>query len=86
MLLQTDLLDEIQVGIKDLLWGMVAEHTDEQGHDALHDQRVALGREMDLAVGIVCLQPHTTLATVDQILLRLVLLVKGRLLTAQVDE
>ena len=30
VLAEANLLDEVEVGIEDFLWGMVAEHTDEQ--------------------------------------------------------
>ena len=47
MLLQTYLFDEIEVGVEYLLRGVIAEYADEQGHDALDDQGVALSAEVD---------------------------------------
>ena len=86
MLLQTDLLDEVEVGIEYLLRRMIAQHADQQGHDALDDERVTLGGEADFAVGIVGLQPYPALAAVDQVLLGLVLVVERRLFVAQVYQ
>ena len=86
MLFQADFIDKIEVGIEYLLGRMVAQHTDEQGHDALHDEGVALGREMDTAVGIVGLQPYAALAAVNQVLLGLIFIVERCLLVAQVYQ
>lgn len=47
---QSDLLDEIEIGIEYLLRCMSAEHADEQGDDALHYQRVTFGRKPDFPV------------------------------------
>ena len=44
---QADLLDEVEVGIEDFLWGMVAEHADEQTDNAFHDEGVALCPEVN---------------------------------------
>ena len=86
MVAQPDALDEIQVGVEDFLWCVSVEHTDEQGDDAFHDEGVALCREHDFAIHKVGLQPHTALATVNQVALCLVPLVERWLLVAQVDE
>ena len=65
---------------------MVGHHTDEQGDDALDDERVALRLEVHLPVDEVGLQPHTALAALDQVGIRLVGFVQGSLFIAQVDE
>ena len=44
---QTYLFDEIEVGIEYLLRRVIAEYADEQGHDALYDQCVALSAEVN---------------------------------------
>ena len=82
---QSNLFYEVKVGIEDFLWCAVAEHADEQRHDAFHDERVALCREVNLAVDIVGLQPHTALATLNQVALCLRSLVEWLLFIAQVD-
>jgi len=82
VLLQSDGLDEVKVGIQYLLRRMAAEHADEQRHDALHYQRVALCLEPHDAAFIVGLQPHPALAAVYQVALHLVLLVQRLLLVA----
>ena len=69
---QAYLFDEVEVGIKNLLWRMVAEDADEQGDNALDNQGVALCLKVDKAGGSeVGGQPHTALATLDEVLLRL---------------
>ena len=47
VLTEADFIDEVEVGIEDFLWGVTAEYADEEGHDAFHNQRVALGTEQD---------------------------------------
>lgn len=86
MLAQTDLLDEIEVGIEDLLRRVAADHADEQRDDALGDERVAIGGEDEAAIGVVALQPHAALTTLDEVLLVLVLLVQRLEVVAQVDQ
>jgi len=81
--LQSDAVDEVEVGIKNLLRGVSAEHANEQRHDTFNNQRVTLGFKHNdallflapsyLLLYIVGLQPHPTLATVDEIALYLVL-------------
>ena len=83
---QTNLLNEIKVGIKYILRRLVVEHTKQQGHNALNYQCIALGLELHLAIHQVCLKPHTALATVYQVLLGLVLHRQFRLVAAHVYE
>ena len=59
---------------------MTAQHSYQQGHDTLYDEGVALGGKEDLAIDIVCLQPYTTLTTVDQVALNLLFRIQWRLL------
>ena len=42
VLLQSYLVDEVEVGIENLLRCGIAQHTDEQRDDAFHDERIAL--------------------------------------------
>ena len=85
--LEADAVDEIEVGIEDLGRRVAAEHADEQGHDAAHDEGVAFGAEGDGAVGLlVGSEPYAALATVDEVLLNLVGCREGFLFVAQVDE
>ena len=65
---------------------MSAEHLYEQGYDAFHYQRVAVGGEHELAVSVVALHPHAALAAVYEVLLSLVLVVQGLEVVAQVYE
>ena len=43
MVLETDAVDKVKVGIDDFLWGVVGKDTDEERNDALDDECVALG-------------------------------------------
>ena len=86
MFLQSNLIYEVKIGIEDLLGGMVREHTDKQGDNAFHDQGIALSLEMNLPLLKIRLQPHPTLTTVYQVLLRLVLFFQRFLSVAQVNE
>src|SRR3712207_7529670 len=65
---------------------MAAQHTDKQGYNALYDEGVALGRELQEALTVVTLHPHPALTAVYQVLLRLVLIVQRRQFVAQIDE
>ena len=86
MLLQSNLFYEVEIGIENLLRRMAAEHTNQQRDDALHDQCIALSLKVNDAVGKVCHKPHTALATVNEVLLRLVLLVKRFQFIAQIYQ
>ena len=85
MLLQTYLLNEIEVGIEDLLWCMVRKYSDQQTHDTLHNQGITLCREMDAPILIVGLEPYTALTPVNQVLLRLIAFVEGSQFVTQID-
>ncbi len=50
MVLQTNLLYEIEVGIHNLGWSMTAQHTNQEGDDSLYDKRIAIGCEYELAI------------------------------------
>ena len=86
MLAQSDAVDEIEVGIENLLRSVSAEHADEQCHNALHYQCVALCGEPQCPVTVVGLQPHTTLAAVDEVAFGFILVVQRLLFVAEVDE
>ena len=86
MLLQAYLLDEIQVGIQNLVRGMVGHHLDEQGDDAFYDQGITLGLELQATVLNIALEPYAALAAIDQVLFVLVFLVQWLLVTTQIDQ
>ena len=105
MLLQSNLLDEVEVGIQNLLRRMAAEHPDQQTYNALYDHRIALSLKVNDNTSrfsaVLCQQalpsfggaggglrhqPHATLATVNQVLLRLELLVKRLQIVAQINQ
>ena len=86
MIAQSDLVDEIKVGIEDLLRRVIAQHLDEQGDDALHDQRIAVGGEHQPAIHHVALEPHAALTAVDEVLLGLIFIVEGFEVIAQVNQ
>ena len=86
MFTQTDAFYEVEVGTQYLCGSMVGEHTHQQSHNALHDECVALGLEVQQPVHHISLQPHTALASVYQVLLCLVLVIELRLVSAQVYE
>ena len=65
---------------------MSAHHLDEQADDTLHDEGITLGLEVHQSLRIVGLQPHTALASLNQVLFGLVLLIQWGLVVAQVDE
>ena len=65
---------------------MIREHTYQQGHYALDDERIALGLEVQQPILHIGLQPHPALAAVYQVLLCLVLVIELRLAAAQVNE
>lgn len=80
-------LDEVEVGIENLLGSMVAEYADEQCHNALDDECIALGLEVNEALGRkVGGKPYATLAAFDEVLLSLGALGKWLLLRTEVNE
>ena len=48
VVLQTNLLYEIEVGIHNLCWSMTAQHTNQEGDDSLYDKSIAIGSEYEL--------------------------------------
>ena len=93
MLPETYLVNEIEVGIQDFLWRMSRQHTDEQADNAFHDKGIAFGGKMNhflfLSVTVTVSRlhqlrnkPYAALATVDEVLLRLVFLVQRLLFIA----
>ena len=92
MLVQSYAVNEVKVGVEYFLRGMSAQHAYQKSHDALHNQCVALGLELNdsrLLAGsflVVGLQPYTALASVYQILFGLILLVQRLLFIAHVYE
>ena len=86
MLMKTDSVDEIKVGIENLLRSATAECAHQQRYDAFHDYCVAVGLECDYAVGIVSLKPHAALTSFNYVVGCFVALVKRRHLVAQVDD
>ena len=82
MFLQTDVLDEVEVGIQDVVGCLIVQHADEQGDDALHNQRITLCLKVNLPFWReIGLQPHTTLTTINEVALHLVLLRQRLLFT-----
>ena len=65
MVLQTDTVDEVEVGIKNLARRVSAYHLNKQSDDTLHDEGVAVGSEHQTSViSHVALHPYTALTTV----------------------
>ena len=46
MFMKADAVDEIEFRIHDFTRRMPAYHADEQGYDALNDERITVGREV----------------------------------------
>ena len=68
MLTESDGLHKIKVGVTDFFSGVTIDHTQEEGDNAFHDESIALGTEGESAICILIADnPHTTLATVDEI-------------------
>ncbi len=74
---QADALDEVQVGVEHLLWRRTVKHAHEHRDDSLDDDGIAVGLQAHMPIDAVGLQPHAALATVNQVVGRLVLLVQG---------
>lgn len=86
VLLETDSLNEIEVGIDDFLRRVAGEDLDQQGDNAFDDDSVALALEDDLPVYVIGLQPDATLASLDQIALCLIALIEWWQRVAQIDQ
>ena len=87
MVLQTDTVDEVKVGIENLAWRMSANHLNKQGDDTLNDKGVAVGCEHQLSVvGHIALHPYTTLTAVYEVLLGFILRVEWLKFATQVNQ
>ena len=86
MLLESNLLDKVEVGIGNLFSGVPGEHLDQKAHDTLHDERIAFSLEDEAADHLNGLQPYAALAAFYEIAVGLILLGQWLLLTAEVDE
>ena len=87
MVLQTDALDEVEVGIENLARRMSADNLNEQSDDALHDECITVGGEDETTVvGHVALHPHAALTAVDEVLLVFILVVERLKIAAEVYE
>ena len=64
MLTKTDLINEIQVRINNLLWSVVAQYTYQKGNDSLCDECIRVSSEDKFTIYVVTLQPYTALTTI----------------------
>ena len=68
VLAQANAVDEVEVGVEDLVGRPVVEHPHQQGHNALDDKRVGIGAEIDAALGVeLRVDPDAALAALDQV-------------------
>ena len=51
--LQTDAVDEVEVGVENLLRRVVRQDTDQKGNNTLHDDGIALTLKVNLSVHVI---------------------------------
>ncbi len=66
---EIDTIDEIEVGLHDLLRRMVAQYMDKQRYDAFHKNGIRVAVVKDMPVLHLCREPYFGLTTVNQVLL-----------------
>ena len=86
VLFQTDLIDEMEISIQNLLRSMIGKYPNQQADNAFDNDRITLPSEVDPSIHIVGLQPYPTLATLDQVAFGLVFLIQWFERIAQVDQ
>jgi len=65
---ESDIGDEMKVGIEDGIGSLVVEGANEKGYESLDNEGIALCLEVDGALrSKVCLKPYTTLTSVDEV-------------------
>lgn len=86
MLGQADIVDKMEVGLKDLVGSMTRQHIDKHRYNAFHYDGVGIGAIHYLAVGIqLCIEPHAALAAFDEPVGSLKILWQCRETVAHVD-
>ena len=86
MVAQSDAFNEIEVSGVNLVGTVVVHHLQHKGDESFHDEGIAVGTEVELAILLFAENPNATLATVYQVLLGLVSIGKRRLLLAEVNQ
>ena len=86
MVAQPNSVDEVEVGIDDVLWLLSTEHPDEHRHDALDDDGVAVGTIGDHTVAVLCVEPQAALASVNEIVGGLLALVERFKRVSQIND
>ena len=86
MVAQTYAVDEVELAAEYVGRCLVVEHSYEQRDDALDDERIAVGRELQATVHVVALHPHAALAAFDDVFGSLVAFFKRFEVVAEVDE
>ena len=86
VLLEAYLVDELEVGSKDVLWRLSVKGANEEADNALGDNGVAVGTEPQEAVAMFAAQPYPALAAFDEVALGFVFFVNDGAFFAEVDD
>ena len=65
---------------------MTGQHPDDHADQPLRDCRIAIRREYQHAIPILRMQPDLRLATLDQVIIRLILFFDLRQILSQLDD
>ena len=63
---QSDAVDEVEVGRENVVGCLSIKYAQEQGHDAFHNECIALCLQVDVSVAQFGINPHAALAAVNQ--------------------
>ena len=86
MFLESYCLNKIGFILEYLIGGATRIDLYKQGDYSLYNESIALGAEKDLAIDKIGLQPHSALATLDEVVVGLVLVGQRLLFTTKVYE
>ena len=79
------LLNELQVGINDLIGCMVGKHSNKHAYQSFYNDGITIGFKMHFAIGIISYQPYGTLTTAHLVLIELTTIFQYRQLFTQVN-
>ena len=68
MLGKANLVYKVKLGIENVLGRLVVDHADNERHDALYNQCVAFGSEVEASVVLLACYPYAALTAVNQVL------------------
>ena len=86
VLLEAYLVNELEVGSKDVLWRLTVEGAYQEADDAFGDDGIAVGTKPKEAVAVFAAEPYAALTAFDEVALGFVFLVNDGTFFPEVDD